>query len=191
MKTLRAERRIPSHAIEITAPCSKASYCYVSFKWFDEKSNFFVVRSFKGSSLKHRTFYAYRNEAQADDAIESTMKYQRAEIARYEEQQAKVKNYVRDLEVDDILCASWGWEQTNITWYQVTKLVGKKSVEIREIHGKKTYDHDMSGTCLPIKDDFVNDKVIKKVATIYGVKVNSYETAQKWDGTSAYFSCYA
>ena len=70
-----------------------------------------------------------------------------------------------NLTVNDVLVASWGYEQTNIDYYQVVKLVGKASVSIRPIAKNKMAnpDNNMVGTCLPIPDQFIGEALTKRV----------------------------
>lgn len=37
------------------------------------------------------------------------------------------------VKVGDLFCASWGWEQTNVNFFQVVALVGECSVRVREV----------------------------------------------------------
>lgn len=37
------------------------------------------------------------------------------------------------VKVGDLFCASWGWEQTNVDFFQVVALVGKSSVRVRQV----------------------------------------------------------
>lgn len=64
-------------------------------------------------------------------------------------------------EIGDILYSSWGYEQTNVNFYQVTKKVGLKMVELREIHNKSTdiggY-HSMVQHVVPDTDNFKEGK---------------------------------
>lgn len=89
----------------------------------------------------------------------------------------------RNLTVNDVLVASWGYEQTNIDYYQVVKLIGKASVSIRPIAKRKTanLDNSMVGTCLPIPDQFIGEALTKRVVFDgLSVQIDSrYRTANK------------
>ena len=37
------------------------------------------------------------------------------------------------LQIGSILYASWGYDQTNIDFYEVTKLIGRTTLELREL----------------------------------------------------------
>lgn len=55
----------------------------------------------------------------------------------------------RGLAVDDVLRSSWGYDQTNIDFFRVTRLIGKTMVEIVEIGSISTQDGDMQGHSVP------------------------------------------
>lgn len=59
------------------------------------------------------------------------------------------------LHVGDILYTLWGYEQTNITFYQIIKLKGKHTIVIRRIENKTRYNSGMSGETRPIRDSFI------------------------------------
>lgn len=66
------------------------------------------------------------------------------------------------VEVGDIFRAYWGYEQTNVNFYQVVSLHGKKTVIVKEIAAETTYTNSMQGTKKPIPNEFVNDDPIKR-----------------------------
>ena len=79
--------------------------------------------------------------------------------------------------VGDVLYAMWGYDQTNINLYQVVRLVGNKSVAIREIAREREYTESMSGVCVPIVGEFVGDEMVKRVDVYGGVKIDSVRKA--------------
>ncbi len=115
---------------------------------------------------------------------------------------SKIKNYVywenlkkqkketraKEIEVikeGDILYNSWGYDQTNIDYYLV---VGKKNkiFFIRELAQKREYTGYMSGNCVPDKEKFADEKIIKKLT--FNMEVGYLS---KWDGRPLGFSEYA
>lgn len=92
------------------------------------------------------------------------------------------------IQVGTIFASSWGYEQTNVTFYQVIKRT-EKMVELAEIRSehvptKEKYSA-MAGKVKAKKDDFVEGgKIYKKRLWSYnqdgknvGVTISSYETA--------------
>jgi hypothetical protein len=85
----------------------------------------------------------------------------RKEEEKTKKQQLR-KDIVNPFKLGDLLYSSWGYEQTNVDFYQVTK-VGDKSVWVRPIASEMvegTAGHDSSNV-RPIKDDFRGEEVYK------------------------------
>ncbi len=60
------------------------------------------------------------------------------------------------VKVGDLFCMSWGYDQTNVNFYQVTRMT-PKGVYVREIGAKKVPGSDgfMSERLVPNKDSFL------------------------------------
>lgn len=126
------------------------------------------------------------------------------EVQTYKEtvkQEKKIQraNFKHNLKVGDILYTSWGYEQTNIDFYQVTEIVGKNSIKLRQIDSKdvgNNQGHSMSATCVAVKDSFKpNEKeILKRVSPSYRnepyVNLSSFESAYVWDGQPKNYSWY-
>lgn len=59
--------------------------------------------------------------------------------------------------IGDILVSSWGYDQTNIDFYQVTK-VTKSSVWLRSIRGQVSEARAYDDMLTPVRDAFTEDK---------------------------------
>ena len=58
------------------------------------------------------------------------------------------------LKVGDVLSGSWGYDQTNVEFWEVTKLVGKRMVEIRELCCESIETGFMSGNAVPLPGQY-------------------------------------
>lgn len=87
------------------------------------------------------------------------------------------------LKVGDILVSSWGYEQTNIDFYEVVK-VTPKGVGIVKIEKKTIGPTDgPSIKVVPVPGTGKGGKVLTKRPRPNGyVSITSYSSAQKWDG---------
>ena len=97
------------------------------------------------------------------------------------------------LKVGDVLSSSWGYDQTNVTFYQVTRIT-KASVELGTLRSSETSDgpQSMTGTKMPIVDEFAHgNRFLKRVSANGYVKLSSFEYARLWDGKPERFSSYA
>jgi len=109
-------------------------------------------------------------------------------------ERAKRNAFKHTLEVGSILYSSWGYDQTNIDFYQVTEVVGAKSVKIRRIASERT--DESNPPCdyvIPVKDAFLDDssydknkEMLKRVGQGNTISLNSYSSAYPWDGKPKY-----
>ena len=78
------------------------------------------------------------------------------------------------LTVGDVLVASWGYEQTNYDYYQVTGLVGRRSVQIRELAQQSAETGFLQGDCVPRKNVFKGEPMTKQVNPQNAIKVKRW-----------------
>jgi hypothetical protein len=94
----------------------------------------------------------------------------------------------------DILYSQWGYEQTNVDWYQVGKVSGGYATLIK-IDENYTYDSQtMTGQTTPNPSIIIGDPFRRKVKTDYCgdeyVKIKNYARAYQWDGQPKRYSTY-
>ncbi len=124
---------------------------------------------------------------EAAKVIEERKAQQRAENAAYRAKPCALK-------VGDILYSSWGYDQTNIDFYQVTGLISTQIVELRPIASEMLPNEggsSMSGKVIAKPDAFKGDAFKKRVSGGNTVKIESYAHATPWDGQPKYCSWYA
>lgn len=99
-----------------------------------------------------------------------------------------------DVNEGTIFVASWGYDQTNIDFYQVIDRTAKM-VTVRKLRSKGEYAYTMARYVMPLKDQFLDSdhpydqaygKPFKRrlIDSPYGVYFNADEcsTARIWDG---------
>lgn len=98
------------------------------------------------------------------------------------------------LKVGDILVSSWGYDQTNVDFYQVVSVPSAHFVEIRPIGGKTVEDSGNGydrGNCVADPDHFTGPAFRKRASHSGTVVIESYRSAYPWDGRPRYWSSYA
>ncbi len=83
--------------------------------------------------------------------------------------------------VNDVLASSWGYEQTNVSFYQVISLHGKKTVTVRKISSEVCRDGAMSGYKKPILNDFIGEPLrrqVKEYDSVPLIKIEDFESAR-------------
>jgi hypothetical protein len=106
---------------------------------------------------------------------------------RKERAQAK-KEFQHNLQVGDILVSSWGYDQTNINFYEVVGVTSKQ-VALRKVEKKVVGGGGSThNRVVPLPGRFQPGPILKKTPRKNGmgggayVKITSSETAYLWDG---------
>ncbi len=142
-----------------------------------------VALGFQGKKVKASFHYKFTSQESLKNHVDSFVNG----LEKTAEDKAKFKAeraQPRALNVGDVLVSSWGYEQTNIDYFQVVGLVGKSSVMLQEIAKDKTTDsRGDTGKCVPVLDKFIGEPFTKKV--VHGVRVTltSYSSASKKEFT--------
>lgn len=117
--------------------------------------------AYVGRAVNLKWNYRFRDakhlETYISDFFESLLKK--------EKEKAKSKpgkDFRHSLKIGDILSYSWGYDQTNVDFFQVVKTT-EKSVSIRQIASTVEQRGFMSGDAKPIKDRFVGPIQTKRV----------------------------
>jgi len=84
------------------------------------------------------------------------------------------------LEVGDILVSSWGYDQTNVDFYEVTELAGKHVIIRKIAAAAVTTGHDV-GKCVPQSGQFIGEPKRKLVQWGDSVAVDYGQSARKWN----------
>lgn len=142
-------------------------------------SPFWAVGYF-GKAQRPAFNFVFRDGEGLDRYVASQYARGVAMLEQRAKSQAERKAVARVLAVGDILRSSWGYDQTNIDYYEVTRLVGKRSVEIREIaqEAKEDGPLTMTGSCVPLPGRYKSDPMIKLDQGGY-VRVRSFACATK------------
>lgn len=161
---------IPSSAKKITVKATKA----VIYIW--ETETHAKLKIFQARSIKPVAHYRFSDSAKRDQYVEkwveSDLKSHAAKLNRL-----KSRNQPHSIKKGDIFVSSWGYEQTNVDFYQCVNVINKM-IEVRKI----AQDHEevgyMQGRCVPIVDEFVNEE-IKRCKVKYGntIKISDCQTA--------------
>jgi hypothetical protein len=156
-----------------------------------EQAGKFLAIAFHGKAAKPDWHYSFRDEAARDKRIAEFIAGRKRWVEYKAERKAE-KDKPHTLKVGDILVSSWGYDQTNIDYYQVTRIPGPMTVEIREIAKTSSAEIGfMTAECKAAPDKFTGDPMIKRCNSTNSVRIASYASASKWDGKADRYSWYA
>lgn len=130
--------------------------CYIS------KTNLLAL-CYVGKSAKPAFYYRYRTVAQLYESVKTRLANYDSHFREKAERAAKIKELSQNFDVKkhvkigEIICNSWGYDQTNIEFYQVVGFVGRTKIQIKELQqesiSKDGYS-SMSCFVIPLKDQF-------------------------------------
>jgi len=149
----------------------------------------YTAMVFGGKRSKYDKYYGFKTKEARDDYVIkyftdqenlalSKKKWAEDKKAQAEENQA---NY----QVGDILVSSWGYDQTNIDYYQVIERTAKMATIQKICKEFLDSGYPSEDKVIPLKDSFVGKPKKKKIGT-YGITISSFETASLWDGKPDY-----
>ncbi len=152
---------------------------------FQQAGKWYVI-GWAGKSNKPLGHYSVANEARAD-AIMTDWVNSRKESLRYKQQQkAEIARMRRDhsFAVGDILYSSWGYDQTNVNFYQITAVKGQKVV-LREVKTKVVSESGYHENVVPAPDQFHGPPLIRMVGP-GSIKIDDVSRAYPWSGKPMY-----
>lgn len=180
-------RFIPENAETREFPTAAlVAYCYES-----KKGPAFVV--YKGRQSKPCSFLAF-----ADD------KCRESYLAELVKTQIEAENWKRarretphGLSVGDILFSSWGYDQTNVDFYEVVRVPSARSAVVRQIKQATTESSSGSrlGVTVPKPGEFVSTakESIRRAVGRHCLNGGNLTmgSLRKWDGEPKVVSWYA
>lgn len=146
--------------------------------------------AFVGKAQRPAWNYRFRSAEARAEAIQKLVSKQNARATLNAKHKAERKQPVT-LKVGDILTSSWGYEQTNREFWEVTK-VNAATVEVRELGQETT---ESTGWCQgrsdPKQGNYIGES--RRCAVHYGnqVRVHAHAFAHPWDGKPSFWSAYA
>ena len=166
---------IPEGATKVQDDQSTA-VAYLS-EYADGHKNPYRMVAFQGKAQKPALHYVYPNAERRAERMQSFF-----ESVRITEQERKRRREQRKaapvgLEVGDVLSAMWGYEQTNVDYYQVTEVKGRY-VTLRPIAAQTEETGWLRGKSIPVPGKFTGEP-FRKQARDGQVKLTSYSWASK------------
>lgn len=152
-----------------------------------------IVKMWRGNAFNAFSNYYYRSIESAERTITETKKSEDSREAWKAERKAKkqaVNN--QDIEIGAIFYDSWGYEQTNIDFYQVIDKIGKRTLIVKEIASQSIRaTGPMSDEVKAVKDAFTSEEMKVMLTDNDSFKIKGYRWASKWDGRALHRSWYA
>lgn len=144
---------------------------------------FLIIFAGKSNKPLVGPFY-YPTEQARQHRIDETIAARKSSIEYKQKRQQERKDFKHDAKVGDIYEASWGYDQTNIDYYEVVEVKDKMFV-VRHI-GQTDAGSEGQGTdlVLPAKGSFTGPPRLVRPSPGGSITVDGHH-ARKWDGKPA------
>ena len=136
-----------------------------------------VIAIFGGKRTKPDAYVRYSSPEKALERVAKAQAMLAEATARKAAQRAAEAAQASPLRVNDVLMASWGYEQTNIDYYQVIATRGKRTVTLRKIGQQRQVDGFEQGQCVPAVGHFIGESFERRANSRGCVAINSVATA--------------
>ncbi len=141
--------------------------------------------AFAGKANKPLWHYNFRNEDSRQREIDETIRKRKSFLERKQQQIQERRDYKHDFKEGDVLVSSWGYDQTNVDFYQVVEVLGAM-IAVREIAQKTVRETQGTDYVVAVPDKFVGPVLKRKPGTGGYVKIDDVQRARKWDGRPEY-----
>jgi hypothetical protein len=154
--------------------CAAKSGAWEAWLYVSQRTGRQCLVMYRGQSAKPWKHFHFKSRAAAlkslsyyaADAESILTGLQAKAIARRE---AMAKGH--DLTVGDVVHNSWGYDQTNSSFYQVTAVIGKRTVEVRALATEGVDHGTLQGVSVPLPGQFTGPALRKQVDQYGAVNV--------------------
>jgi|SRR3569832_224332 len=182
MASRHREFYIPKGATKFTDKVSNAVvYTYTN------KSGAPAALAFKPKAFKPSWHYRFRDETRRAQACREFFDRVNARRSMVKDTADKRKAFTHSVQVGDIYRTSWGYDQTNVEFFEVTEVKGKYAV-LREIESASEDGGVGSEKCVPQSGAFLSPRYkgddrgapIRRLIQERHIKIDNVRTAWPW-----------
>ncbi len=168
---------MPRFSIHAGPPADAQRYKSLAWTIEPTTSTRLILKAWRGRAKKPFAHYWFNDQAAADkylreqheteDARERQQAKRQAEIAE------RLAEQLRLIQVGTLLCDSWGYEQTNIDFYEVVarrgSMVTVRPISQSSVPGSES-SHGMADMVCPVPGHFTGEPFTKRI-TAYGLSM--------------------
>lgn len=190
---LKAGRYIPKDATPIE---EEGGVVYVYSSLIGDRKAFGAL-AYRGNARKAEWHYRFRTDKQLDERVEAFFESIRNHRHVVTERKADRKK-PHIFKVNDIVTNSWGYDQTNVDWYAVTRTT-KHFIWLRPIAA--TLEHSEGFSPMSGHESIALDENLKPIFLEKGLETKHAATGDychmkhgcgsRWTGDAKYSSWYA
>lgn len=169
---------IPKNATKVVDKLSDAvAYIY-------ESNGKPCARVFYGKQSQPVIKCYFTNAERRAAAVQQAFADRRDSLARKADRRKERTAWIPDYKVGEILHTNWGYDQTNVEYFEIIDVKGKY-VTLRELAQERTETGFMSGNCVPLPGKYLTPRYdgddrgvpIRRLAQQHGIKIDDVRYA--------------
>ena len=145
-----------------------------------------IAMGFYGKTKKPIFHYRFKSPEKMQEYIEKFFSDRKEHFVRKAEAKAKRlsagQEMANNAKVGDIYSSMWGYDQTNIDFYQIVAKKGKMSFMLQKIGSIVSSNNGYGAEYVMPNPEHTKGEPMLKRMTEYGFNINSFATASPWDG---------
>jgi len=146
------------------------------------------------AKIRTKKYYRFDTMAAAlkykEEIFSRFAAHEKAKQERREQKKLDAIEFLSTLKVGDIFYSSWGYDQTNIDFYQLVGLKGKKAM-FQQIGQKTTRTTGWCSEMVVADPETFIGESFQKIINGSWINLTSYSGMQKWDGRELNETSYA
>jgi hypothetical protein len=143
-----------------------------------------IAVAWSGKRSKYDWYYRFRDKKQMDKYISDYFckleDRARLKIERKEQKKKEKQEFFDSIQVGDIFVDSWGYDQTNVDFYKVTKKL-KASIKVVKIGSETVADYTSAELVIPRESIHTSEEITKVPQDGY-IRTSSFSHAVPWSG---------
>lgn len=179
------EMQVPKGAVKVADKASDAvAYLYASANNGKPAAMVFFGKSDK-PVWRHYFATEKAREVKIAEAFDG-----RRDYAKHKAEMKAARSAPHTLKVGDILSGSWGYDQTNIDFFEVVATT-EKTVSVRRLAQDKSENGWLRGTTMPVPGKYTSEATTHRCSADNSIKSPVHGYASKWDGKAENWTAYA
>ena len=134
--------------------------------------------AYRGKAIKRAWFHLFRTEESRAATVQKFLESLTAAAGHRVKRQAEKKAFAHTLEIGDVLECTWGYDQTNVDHFEVTRK-SARCVWIRKIGGQSSSTGWLTGECVPSPGKYIGEETKHVVQEGNRVRIYSFASATK------------
>jgi hypothetical protein len=166
-------RQIPPGAVKFAPKVGDVA----AYVW--DKDGRFYAKVYYGQSTKPKYFYHYRAAIAREKFIAGVFEGAKLAAEAKAKRAAEAKAWINPYKVGDVLKGSWGYDQTNVDFFEVVGVSGKM-LSIRELAQERSGDgYGGSSKCVPMIGEYKSDVYRIRAQELLKSPIHGYLSLEK------------